>query len=239
MSDAPDGDLDCSDERAADLQREVSDFASRCCMRIESTLAGQPTGGPVSIIKSPKGPRFSFRYMHPLKSERNPAVIGYFEVLFTVGRDRIGRYMAVYESSFKLLDARKRPMLRMEYIREPLNVPSSHIHIHAQSGSLTLLLAKVGHKTPASIESLHIPTGGERFRPCVEDFLEFLIVECGVQGSETWKDEVTEGRAEWREYQARSVIRDRPETAVEVLRELGAKVEFPPAGFKESPRNAF
>lgn len=239
MTDDSGSDFGEDEKRDADLQRDVSDFAVKCSSRIESTLAGARSEEPLSVVRSPKGPRFSFEFRRPLKAERNPASIGFVEVHFTVGRDRAGRYMAVYESAFKLLDMRKRPILRMEYLREPVHVPSSHIHIHAQSGPLTLFLAKTGHKTPAAVESLHIPTGGERFRPCVEDFLEFLIAECGVEGSGDWREQIDQGRAEWRDYQARSVIRERPEVAAEVLRELGAKVELPEGGFQQSPRNAF
>lgn len=239
MTEVSAGDSGDGEERDADLQRDVSDFAAKCCNRIESALAGPPSDEPLSVIRSPRGPRFSFEFRRPLKAERNPASIGYVEVHFTVGRDRAGRYMAVYESAFKLLDMRRRPILRMEYLREPVHVPSSHLHIHAQSGPLTLFLAKTGHKTPAAVESLHIPTGGERFRPCVEDFLEFLIAECGVEGSGDWRGQIDQGRAEWRDYQARSVIRERPEVAAEVLRELGAKVELPESRLQQPPRNAY
>lgn len=238
MTDDSGGGSGEGEEGDAELQRDVSDFAAKCCSRIESALAGPPSDEPLRVIRSPRGPRFSFEFRRPLKAERNPASIGYVEVHFTVGRDRAGRYMAVYESAFKLLDMRRRPILRMEYLREPVHVPSSHLHIHAQSGPLTLFLAKTGHKTPAAVESLHIPTGGERFRPCVEDFLEFLIAECGVEGSGDWREQIDQGRAEWRDYQARSVIRERPEVAAAVLRELGAKVELPESGLQQSPRNA-
>lgn len=222
----------------AALSDEVARFATECCGRIDAVLPAPPPDEPVRVVSSPKGPRFSFKYRHPLISARTPAVIGHFEVEFTIGRDRVGHYMAVHESSFRLVDTRYRPIIRMEYLREPAKVPSSHIHVHAQSGPLTLFLARTGHRSPASVESLHIPTGGERFRPCIEDFLEFLIVDCGVAGSDDWREQVDEGRAGWRDYQARSVVRERPELAAEVLRELGAQVELPQGDPGRGPRNA-
>lgn len=183
----------------AALSDEVARFATECCGRIDAVLPAPPPDEPVRVVSSPKGPRFSFKYRHPLISARTPAVIGHFEVEFTIGRDRVGHYMAVHESSFRLVDTRYRPIIRMEYLREPAKVPSSHIHVHAQSGPLTLFLARTGHR------------------------------------SDDWREQVDEGRAGWRDYQARSVVRERPELAAEVLRELGAQVELP----QKKPRNAF
>jgi hypothetical protein len=38
------------------------------------------------------------------------------------------------------------------------------------------------HSVPAMRE-LHFPVGGPRFRPCLEDVLEMLVVELGVDCS--------------------------------------------------------
>ena len=82
---------------------------------------------------------------------------------------------------------------------------------------------------PNDLSSLHFPVGGERFRPCFEDFLHFLVEECGVDRVDGWVDVIREGREQWRRRQLRSTIRDAQAEAAEVLRKQGWTVEPPPA----------
>jgi hypothetical protein len=70
---------------------------------------------------------------------------------------------------------------------------------HAESALFTELLAATGHKSADAIESIHVPTGGDRFRPCIEDFVQFLIEECRVAAREGWREEVSEGRERFRD----------------------------------------
>jgi hypothetical protein len=77
------------------------------------------------------------------------------------------------------------------------------------------------------MSSLHIPVGGARFRPCLEDFIQFLIAECQFDAKPGWQACVEAGRERWRRRQAAVVARDMPEEAARVLRELGYTVESP------------
>jgi hypothetical protein len=107
------------------------------------------------------------------------------------------------------------------------NAPSAHIQVHGHRGALSHLLSQAGHATPHDMSALHIPVGGHRFRPCLEDFIQFLIAECKFDSKRQWRSQVEAGRARWRLRQAAAVSRDVPEVAARVLRSLGYSVTAP------------
>ena len=73
---------------------------------------------------------------------------------------------------------------------------------------------------------LHLPLGGPRFRPALEDVLEMLVVEFAIDCSQGWRASLREGRSLWRDTQLRAAVADNPEAAVEALIERGFKVEW-------------
>ena len=155
------------------------------------------------------------------------------------GPDTADTYIAVEKSSY-IVAARvtREPIIRFDYDRDAHSKPSSHVQIHAHRGELTALLSKAGHKTPHSIAALHIPTGGPRFRPSIEDIAEFLIADWGFDGATGWHDVIEKNRISYRRIQARSVVRDVPEDAAAVLTELGYKVTPPADGPAEDKLRA-
>lgn len=133
------------------------------------------------------------------------------------------------QSAYKLrLDADSTPLLRLEYLRDPHTAPSAHLQIHAQRGALSHLLSRAGHHAPHDMSKLHLPLGGARFRPSLEDLVQLIVTEFGVDALPGWDQAVFEGRARWRRPQAKAVARDFPEEAADVLRQLGYDVA-PPA----------
>lgn len=87
---------------------------------------------------------------------------------------------------------------------------------------------------PHDLSTIHLPVGGERFRPCLEDFLQLLIADCGVDAVPGWEGAIESGRETWRRRQLKSVVRDIPNDAVAVLRELGWTCDPPPNGTVEN-----
>lgn len=61
-------------------------------------------------------------------------------------------------------------------------------------------------------------------RPCLEDFLEFLIRECHVDARPEWQKAIEAGRIRWRRHQIAALVRDAPEEAIRVLEENGYTV---------------
>jgi hypothetical protein len=128
----------------------------------------------------------------------------------------------------------------MHYRRDQQSEPSAHIHVHGHRGALSHLLSQTGHEHPHEMGSLHIPVGGSRYRPCLEDFIQFLLCECLFDGEAGWRPRVEAGRERWRLHQAAAAARDAPEEAARVLRELGYVVTAPrtvPAAVQKALRN--
>ncbi|MEV0356414.1 hypothetical protein AB0H71_10155 [Nocardia sp. NPDC050697] len=207
------------------FEDQVRNFALDVSTRVLMCLEGEPTAEQLVVEVSPRGGRFAFSYEQTLHAQAGDPAIGRVRLNFEITLDREKRYLAVHKSSFQLLDVRgKKPITRLEYVRDAPTVPCSHTHVHAESGLFTHFLARTGHPTPAEIQSIHIPTGGDRFRPCVEDFIEFLIRDCRVASREGWESKVAHGREEWRRRRTAAAVRDRPEVAVAELRRLGLTV---------------
>ncbi len=78
------------------------------------------------------------------------------------------------------------------------------------------------------LAELHFPLGGHRFRPCLEDLLEMLVSEFGVDSTKAGRESLRLGRERWRRQQTRSVVRDAPDEAVAILTELGYDITAPP-----------
>ncbi|MFJ8910623.1 hypothetical protein [Amycolatopsis sp. NPDC102389] len=142
--------------------------------------------------------------------------------------DSTETYLAVEQSVFKLTAKIDRtPIVRYDYDRDARSKPSSHIQLHAHRGAISHLLSQTRHSNPHELASLHFPTGGARFRPCLEDFVEFLIRDCRLDAKAGWEKEVEAGRERWRRLQVRAVVREVPSEAVAVLERLGYKVQPP------------
>ncbi len=147
--------------------------------------------------------------------------------------DSSERYLAVEQSIFKVTAVIDRtPIVRYEYDRLARSKPSSHIQIHAHRGAISHLLSQNKHREPHALESLHFPTGGPRFRPALEDLLEFLICDCKFEPRDGWRKAIRQGRERWRRLQTRAVVRDAPSEAVQALEEIGYKIQLPDEGPK-------
>ncbi|MEO3782366.1 hypothetical protein ABGB12_03485 [Actinocorallia sp. B10E7] len=143
-----------------------------------------------------------------------------------------------------MVGGRPEPLFRWEYLRKPeSNVPSAHFHMHAHRDEIVYLLLtggksnlrikkraqQLGEASPTipQLSSLHLPLGAPRFRPCLEDVLQFLIEEFGIDCEAGWREAIHEGRRAWRRVQTGVVVRDCPDEAARVLKELGYTVVAP------------
>ncbi|MCP2255749.1 hypothetical protein LY13_004531 [Prauserella aidingensis] len=115
-------------------------------------------------------------------------------------------------------------MLRLDYLHVAHSTPVAHWTVHAERGATSVLLARCNPRHEGLLSQVHIPVGGPRYRPCLEDFLERLVVEFNIDARPGWENAVENGRQTWRETQTRAVVRDSPEIAAEVLRRQGYTV---------------
>lgn len=154
-------------------------------------------------------------------------------------------YMLVEKSAFELLPAKGRePLVRLDYLRRPeSDVPCGHLHVHAHRDDWTFAMTRNGvgsrrrsvarrasaERAP-QLSDVHFPVGGPRLRPTLEDFLEMLIHDLGVDHSPDALKVLAQQRAVWRIDQARAVIASLPDVATEVLRSAGYTVSPPNEG---------
>lgn len=165
--------------------------------------------------------------------------------------DSAGQYLAVDKSKVVVhagSAASGEPLFRYEYIRNPgRELPGAHVQIHAHRDGIAHVMTLAGRSTrrarrradavavPA-MRDLHFPVGGARFRPCLEDVLEMLVCELGVDCDADGRVALAQGRLSWRRGQLRSSVRDSPEDAAKVLVVLGYTVTPPVGG--HPPMNA-
>ncbi|MFE1926315.1 hypothetical protein ACFW91_27610 [Streptomyces asoensis] len=129
------------------------------------------------------------------------------------------------------------PLVRFEYVRSSKEPPGAHVQVHAHRDEMAYLLRLADAGRPKQgfrrrklprLSEMHLPVGGHRMRPALEDVLLFLKREFAIDTTPTWRTVVDEHLKTWREIQLMSAVRDAPEAAAEVLRLLGYTVE-PPA----------
>jgi hypothetical protein len=223
-------------ERPGDLAQQSEEFGQEMAGLLSATLPGLPAP-PVQILTH--GNRTVIR--PPERPERLPLYVkgvelASLELSVACQLDSFGRWLAVERSTFGLYAKVDRaPVLRIDYRRDMNQVPCAHVQVHGHRGALSHLLSQAGHATPHDMASLHIPVGGARFRPCLEDFIQFLIAECKFDAkTRQWRRHVEAGRARWRLRQAGAIARDLPEVSARELRALGYKVTGPATPLPET-----
>jgi hypothetical protein len=93
--------------------------------------------------------------------------------------------------------------------------PDAHLQIDATS-ELFSTLNDPRCDTGRSLAQLHFPVGGKRFRPCLEDIIEFLIVERLVLARDGYEKVIEAGREGFRKNQLMAAMR-RDRATVEVF----------------------
>ena len=135
--------------------------------------------------------------------------------------DEQQRYLTVSKSSFGLYvdPDRERMVFHYDYDREPLTAyPPAHVQVSGQADDLADLAARRG-QPGKQLAHFHFPLGGRRFRPILEDVIEFLVVEDLADARPDWQDVIQEAREEWEAKQLRAAVRRNPDAAIEQLRE--------------------
>lgn len=164
----------------------------------------------------------------PFTTSRSQAPI-HLDLLHTLDLDHSGEFLTTSRSTYTIrAEDAETSIVTFDFVRKPPNpYPEAHIHLHGPSEALQRMLDSCGlaERKPAD---LHIPVGGRRFRPCLEDIIEFCILEELVTPREGWQDAVERGRQEYHEQQLRAAVRRFPAQAAEALTNEGWQVTKPP-----------
>ncbi|WP_423057346.1 hypothetical protein [Brevibacterium linens] len=223
----------------------LEDQAQKFAQSLTATVhAVDPDCEPFTAKYVEGAPRLAVRQSPskgiPLKVDGVPFLD--LKVIFECCMDSKGDYLAVEKSRIEVTPkAGSGPTFRYEYDRNYTKAPPAHMHVHAHRDAFTYLMATAGNSSKRSkrrvesgkvpsLQDIHFPLGGHRFRPCLEDILEILIEEFGVDMQPGTLKALRDGRANWRRTQARSVARDDPQSAVDVLRSLGYDVVWNRSG---------
>ena len=219
--------------RQPDLERQARAFAGE----LSELLNGTVTDGiPLRWYMDPHG-RAVVGYNAskenplgdpiPLTISQSPARL-HLSVLNTLDLDASGRFLATSKSTYTLQEAdATASILTYDFVREPPNVyPEAHFHLHGESDALRRVLLLCG-RTKNKPDDLHIPVGGRRFRPCLEDVIEFCVLERLVTPRERWQAVLNDSRGRYYEKQLEAAVRQDPSRAADVLRSEGWHVREP------------
>lgn len=186
---------------------------------IDRRLVESSRGAPYAILQ-PRGNGGAV----PLTTDADRRPPGlYLRLKFTVDMDEFDEYLRVITSIFGLcINADTgRCAVRLEYDRNKTSRPAAHAQVDADSQCLQEAYRLAGRE-PRDISKLHIPVGHRRFRPSVEDFIEFLYQEKFISHLQPrWKKSLDASRSGWERRQLRAAIRRDVPTTVSALREHG------------------
>jgi hypothetical protein len=104
---------------------------------------------------------------------------GWLEISYRLSLDDEGTYLTVVSSYVGIYaNNDERSMLcHMDYERDkPHGYPEAHLQVDGDSAALKAWQLTDG-TTDRAMHDLHFPVGGRRYRPALEDVIEFLIVE--------------------------------------------------------------
>jgi hypothetical protein len=144
----------------------------------------------------------------------------WLDIGYRLRLDDSGEYLTVDASAFSVYaaDDDSSCLCRFDYERGKSGYPEAHLQVCGESAALA---AWKGAPKTRQLERLHFPVGGRRYRPTLEDVVEFLIAEeLAAPRDEQWPAVLRTEREEFQRIQLRAAIRRDPETAREVLKDF-------------------
>ncbi len=233
-----------------DLEHQAERFAEQL-----TALASAFRGQSHPFVARHLGDKIVIRSAESIPASTASRVLFSVVAEYRCTYDHAATYLVIHESSIKVFAgsaARGDPVCRFEYVRDQVpDLPSAHVHVHAHRDQLTVAMAMAGidgasrrrsatlddYMRGARMAELHLPMGGHRFRPGLEDVLQWLEAEFGVVTGGAWPEELIVARSQYRRGQTAAAVRDCPSGAVRALRDLGYVVTEPVDGPPED-RNA-
>lgn len=249
-------DRHASTEDSHELRQVVDDFIEEIQNTIERSLVCEFEVSNSYVKASAQtigtsGGRFKIGYDLAINAKVDGRSTYRLEATYILVWNQMKRFPAVYQSSFSLyLEGSGEPLFHYDYLREPRgNIPGAHLNIHHDREDLRQALARCGGNYRGKSKQrslaaggtirdseLHYPLGGPRFRPALEDIVQFMIYELGVDTQDEWKSVLDRGRAAWRDRQLRAAVTDNLHSAAEVLRDHGFTVSGGPPSDRNNRR---
>ncbi|MGC2865435.1 hypothetical protein ACMG4H_11295 [Corynebacterium glutamicum] len=216
-----------------EFEQQATEFAGEINDLLDTCLPGETDFTQAKVAT--EGFRANFKALKVLYLGSGRSERASISCEYNLCANSTGKHLAVDSSSFKVeFKAKKRfvPIVRFEYERHARNKPVQHFQFHAESLPLAILLARAGrYDVAAQQQDVHFPKGGHRYRVCLEDVIELVIREFNAESNPEWETRVRDGRRKFRERQTDTIIRKNLGRSVEMLEELGFKIE-PPQEFE-------
>ena len=114
-------------------------------------------------------------------------------------------------------------LLHYDYEREKDIYAEAHIQVAGRHPPLERMLSELGRRGDV-MKRLHLPVGGRRLRPAIEDVLECLIAEKLVDAKPGFEEVLDESRRDYRRIQVAALVRSHQRTAAEALKAAGWEV---------------
>lgn len=165
------------------------------------------------------------------------------------GWDGPGQFLAVHQSEIQVLSASgsREPLFRYDFTKRPVSedIPCAHVQVHGHRDALTFAMSRTGQRTRRArrrgeatatvprMADLHFPLGGRRFRPALEDVLQMIVEEFGVDAEDGWREHLADARRTWRRLQLQAAVRDDAQAAAETLQSMGYDIGPPASGHPE------
>lgn len=155
--------------------------------------------------------------------------------------DHTEEFLAVGKSEFAVATIKSNePLFRYDFDSKcDGKVPGAHLNVHGHRDEMVFALTTAGRRLRGRsragqtdngrvprLASFHFPVGGPRFRPALEDVIEVVVREFGLDTNLGWEAAIKAGRGAWRDKQLRAAVRDDPAIAADTLRHLGYTVSW-------------
>lgn len=204
-----------NERRLGGLSRDFAETVQRLLntticnnVRIGTAVSADPR--IVAIGHGVGGSRIDTRRFPVAISKGKPR--SWLKVGYSLRMDPSGDHLAVNKSFIEVYaaDDDKMALCRFDYERDKQGYPESHLQVYGES----VALAAWSGNPRRQLDRLHLPTGGRRYRPALEDVIEFLIVEGLADGRAGWRDVLSAERESYWRIQLRAAIRRDPWTAL-------------------------
>ena len=219
-----------------DLGSQVRRFAEKMSHLLNATVTN---GVRVSTLTTSSGHAVVGVHVGKLRPDPRPIPLApaggkalvYLYLAHYCELDPEGRYLTMTQSTMSLYTSAEMAddelLVGIDYVRDPTNqFPGSHLHVAGQRDDLDDIYLGDERKR-RKLRDLHLPVGGKRFRPTLEDLLAFTITEEMVEPRDGWRAVIDEHRATWTQVQVKAAARRNPEDAAAALAEAGWTVTPP------------
>jgi len=146
---------------------------------------------------------------------------GWLDISYRLALDDEGKYLTVISSyvGIYLTEDLQSMLCHIDYERNKPVYPEAHLQIEGESPALDgwRLVGGARHKP---LRDLHFPVGGRRYRPALEDVIEFLVAEKLADPRPGWEGVLNASREDFRKLQLRAAIRRDMPTALQAVKDF-------------------